>query len=393
MTNVTGLIGNAALGESSAGESLAASYELGFSGSDRLTLGLEEELILVDPVSFEPADEIELVLEAVEGARFEAEFRSSQVELVMPVSLGAADLGRELALARTTLVAALEGRVRLMAAGTHPVSTRAVRITDRPRYRRIASEYSWVTRRGMPSGLHVHVGLGDPDEALAIYNAARGYLPELAALAANSPFFEGGDAGLVSSRLKLVEDLPRAGIPPAFASWRELAGFVSWGAAAKLFPDLTYLWWDLRPRPDLGTLEFRVADAQTPVEHTVALVAVCQSLVASLRLRYREGGSLPAHPSHVIAENRWRAVRDGLEGEFVDPVTGESEPARARIAGLLLELEPFAAELGCTAELDCAWPLLVRNGANRQRDLAAGRGLPELLRWLTDETERSVIQP
>jgi glutamate---cysteine ligase / carboxylate-amine ligase len=168
---------------------------------------------------------------------------------------------------------------------------------------------------------------------------------------------------------------------------------VSWGAAAKLFPDLTYLWWDLRPRPDLGTLEFRVADAQTPVEHTVALVAVCQSLVASLRLRYREGGSLPAHPSHVIAENRWRAVRDGLEGEFVDPVTGESEPARARIAGLLLELEPFAAELGYTAELDCAWPLLVRNGANRQRDLAAGRGLPELLRWLTDETERSVIQP
>ena len=92
----------------------------------------------------------------------------------------------------------------------------------------------------------------------------------------------------------------------------------------------------------------------------------------------------------MIAENRWRAVRDGLEGELVDPVTGESEPARARIAGLLLELEPFAAELGCAAELDCAWPLLVRNGANRQRELAAGRGLPGLLGWLADETERAV---
>jgi glutamate---cysteine ligase / carboxylate-amine ligase len=391
MTNVEGLFGNVALEESSAGESLAASYEQGFSGSDLLTLGLEEELILVDPVSFEPAEEIELVLSSVSGTRFEAEFRSSQVELVMPVSLSAGDLSRELSLARATLVEALDGRVRLMAAGTHPAATRAVRITDRPRYRRIASEYPWVTRRGMPSGLHVHVGIGDADEALAIYNAARSYLPEMAALGANSPFFEGGDAGLASTRLKLVEDLPRAAIPPAFASWGELAGFVSWGAAAKLFPDLTYLWWDLRPRPDLGTIEFRIADAQTPVEHSAALVAICQSLIALLRLRYRESGHLPVQPSHIISENRWRAVRDGLDGEFVDPVTGESEPARARIAGLLRELEPFAADLGCSAELDCAWPLLVRNGANRQRELAAGRGLPELLRWLADETERSII--
>ena len=114
-------------------------------------------------------------------------------------------------------------------------------------------------------------------------------------------------------------------------------------------PTSPILWWDLRPRPDLGTIEFRVADAQTPVEHCTALVAICQSLIAALRLRYRESGSLPVQPSHVIAENRWRAVRDGLDGELVDPVTGESEPARARIAGLLLELEPFAAELGCSA--------------------------------------------
>ncbi|HEX4521264.1 MAG TPA: YbdK family carboxylate-amine ligase [Gaiellaceae bacterium] len=373
------------------GEALAASYQGGFSGSDLLTLGLEEELILVDPVSLEPAEEIELLLGAVSGTRFEAELRTSQVELVMPVSLSAADLAHELALARATLVEGLDGRVRLLAAGTHPVATGAVRITDRPRYRRIASEYGWVTRRGMPSGLHVHVGIGDADEAIAIYNAARGYLPELAALGANSPFFEAGDSSLASSRLKLVEDLPRAGIPPSFASWRELAGFVSWGAAAKLFPDLTYLWWDLRPRPDLGTIEFRVADAQTPVEHTAALVAICQSLVASLRLRYRESGQLPTHPTHVIAENRWRAVRDGLEGELVDPLTGEPEPARARIAGMLRELEPFAAELGCAAELECAWPMLVRNGANRQREIAAGRGLPGLLAWLVDETERSSL--
>ncbi len=388
MYRVAGLVENAALGEGPAGEALAATWERGFSGGDLLTLGLEEELILVDPFSLEPADEIEVILEQTADARFQAEFRTSQLELVMPVSLSASELRSQLALARGTLVAALGGRVRLLAAGTHPASLRPIRITDRPRYRRIADDYSWGVRRGVPSGLHVHVGIGDPDEALAIYNAARAYLPELAALSANSPFFEGADSRLASSRLKLVEDMPRAGIPPAFPSWAELAGFVSWGAASGLFPDLTYLWWDLRPRPDLGTIEFRIADAQTSIEHSIALVAICQSLVAMLRLRQRANEQRPVVPAHMIAENRWRAVRDGLDGELVDPATGEAEPIRARIAQLLLELEPYAAELGCDAELELAWPMLVRNGAVRQREIAASRDLDGLVGWLADETER-----
>src|SRR5204862_6753557 len=122
----------------------------------------------------------------------------------------------------------------------------------------------------------------DPCEALAVYNAARSYLPELAALTANSPFFEGCDSGLASARLKLTEDLPRSGIPPAFASWRQLAEFAAWGARAGLFADLAYLWWDLRPRPDHGTLEFRIADVQTRLEEAATVAAFCQALVATL---------------------------------------------------------------------------------------------------------------
>ena len=356
--------------------------------ADALTLGAEEELILVDPVTLEPVEEIEAVLDRA-GAHVQPELRAAQVELVTPVCATVTELGRELRSARARLVAGLGGSIRLLAAGTHPTGAGPYAITDRPRYRGIAREYGWALRRGLPSGLHVHVGLGDPDEALAVYNAARSYLPELAALTANSPFFEGSDSTLASSRLKLVEDLPRAAVPPAFATWEELASFVAWGSAGGLFPDLTYLWWDLRPRPDLGTIEFRVADAQTRHEDATAIAALVQCLVAALRLRRRAGERLAVLPEHVIAENRWRAVRDGLDAELVDGRTGAPEPVRDRLARLVLELEPYADELGCDAELAGVWPLVGRNGAIRQREVAAASGPRGLLEHLVAETERA----
>jgi carboxylate-amine ligase len=375
-------------------EALAAAFERGYSsGSDLITLGLEEELILVDPVTYEPANEIESLLASTTDPRIIAEFRAAQVELVMPVSVTVAALRSELAGARASLIEALDGRVRAIGTGTHPTYTRPPEITDRPRYKRIALEHPWVIRRAIPSGLHVHVGLGDADEALAVYNAVRSYLPDLAALTANSPYFEGEDTRLASTRIKLVEDHPRHGIPPAFASWRELAGFVTWGAAGGLFDNVTFLWWDLRLRPDLGTMEFRIADSQTSVDGSAAYAAICQCLVASLRLRHRAGERLPAHPSFLISENRWRALADGLEAVLVDPDTGAAEPARSRLARLLLELEPYAAELGCSAELDLAWPMLVRNGAIRQREIVAERGIDGLLPWLADETEETSARP
>jgi glutamate---cysteine ligase / carboxylate-amine ligase len=386
---LVGLPGSATPAPAATGvEALTADYVVGFSRGGGATIGLEEELILVDPATLWPVDAIEPVLEAIADRRFEAEFRAAQLELVMPVSLNVGAVVAELGRARAHAVAALGGRVRLLAAGTHPAAAGEVFVTDRPRYRKIASDYRWGTRRGLPSGLHVHVGVGDPDEALAVYNAARSALPEIAALAANSPFFEGLDASVASSRLKLVEDLPRNGIPPALGSWRELAEYVSWAATGGIFPDLGYLWWDLRPRPDLGTIEFRVADAQTSVEETAAIAAVCQSLVACLGTRFRAGDFLPVHPAHVLAENRWRAIRDGVEGELVDADTGTAEPTRHRLGRLLVELEPYASELGCADELELAWGMLARNGAVRQREIAADRGVRGLLLWLAGRTER-----
>ena len=283
----------------------------------------------------------------------------------------------------------IAGRLRLLAVGTHPLTTLPSGVTDRDRFRGIAAEAAWATRRGQPSGLHVHVGVGDPQEALAVYNAARSYLPELAALAANSPFFEGHPSGLASTRLKLSEDLPRSGIPPAFNSWQGLAEFVVWAARGRLFPDLSYLWWDLRPRPDYGTLELRIADAQTTPGDAAAVAAVWQTLVAALADRFKRGEPLPVHETYRLSENRWRALRDGVDGELVDPATGRVEPTRGRIGRLLRELAPYADELGCVDQLAHAWSLLSENGANRQRKVAAQHGPGSLLEWLADASECS----
>jgi carboxylate-amine ligase len=370
-------------------ERLTLEYECGFSNEPSLTVGLEEELILVEPRSLLPVNGVEWALTRVRGdRRFQAELRAAQVELVTQAYATVTETCRALADARARLVDELRGRVRLVAVGTHPSSTRGIVITDRERYRQIANDYPWAARRGLPSGLHVHVGVGDPSEALAIYNSARSYLPELAALATNSPFFEGTDTGLASARLKLTEDLPRSGIPPAFDSWSELARFVDWGRRGGLFPDLSYLWWDLRPRPDYGTLEFRIADAQTRLADTAGVAAFCQALVSLLRARYRCGEPLPAHATEVLSENRWRALRDGVNGMLVDPDTGMAEPTRDRLRRLLAELEPHAAGLGGSAELAHAGSLLVGNGADRQRAIVDEHGTEGLLESLVSETER-----
>jgi carboxylate-amine ligase len=367
-------------------EAFEARFREGFTRSDIPSVGLEEELVLVDCESFEPVEAVDWALDLMEEKCFVPELRAAQIEVALPPAVTVGGLVAGLERSRTHLVERLNGRVRVLAAGGHPTLSRPICVTDRPRYVGIGRDHAWAMRRGLPCGLHVHVAVGDAETALAVYNAARAYLPELAAIAANSPFFEGTDSGLASSRLKITEDLPRSGVPPAFGSWRELAEFVSWGSVGGLFHDLTYLWWDLRLRPEYGTLEFRIADAQASPEVSGAVAAVCQSLVSAL-VESVTSGEVPVHPTHVLSENRWRAVRDGLEAVLVDPVSGLPEPARHRVARLLLELEPHAEKLGCASELAHAWPLLSCNGAESQRAVAADRGMSGLLEWLVERTE------
>jgi len=368
----------------------AATAAAAFEHDQPFTIGIEEELFLIDRETLELAPVAEEVLPLLTNdGRFARELRPSQLETVTRVCTTAGDACRELALARRDLATAAGDRYRMLASGTHPFSRTWGGVTNGARYKEIADEYTWAAQRSLACGLHVHVAVTGAERALAVYNALRSYLPELAALGANSPYFEGRDIGMSSIRPKLNDAFPRSGVPPSFSTWDELIRFIDWGRTGGLFPDPTHFWWELRPHLVHGTIEIRVADTQTQVADATAIVAVVHSLVAFLADRYDADASMPVHPTHWIDENAWRAHRYGVRGWFVDRDTGRQEPARERISKLLAHLQPYARELGSREELEAARVLLAGNGADRQRYVCRREGLRGLVAWLARETESS----
>jgi glutamate---cysteine ligase / carboxylate-amine ligase len=370
----------------------AEALEAAFERTTSFTVGVEEELMLVDPDCYDLAPAIDEVLPLVEGdPRFTSELRSSQLEIVTPVCTSAAEACGELAAARRLLMGLLVHRYRLLSAGTHPTSSEWGAVTERDRYRQIADEYTWAALRSLACGLHVHVAVPGADRALAVFNALRGLVPELAALGANSPFFEGRDTGMSSIRPKLNELFPRSGVPPALGSWAELADYLDWARTGGLFPDATHLWWELRPHPEHGTIELRAVDSQTRVEDAGGIVALYQALAAWLADRFDAGEELPAPPTPRVVENSWRAYRYGVRGWLVDLETGQAEPTRDRLARLLDEVEPYAERLGSRAQLDAVRTLLAGNGADRQRYVEEREGLEGVPGYLVGETEASAL--
>lgn len=325
---------------------------------------------------------VDLALEAVGGdPRFKRELPATQLEIVLPPTRTVAETVDALAAARADLSSAAAGRFLLAGTGTHPTAAPAGPLNAGERYATIEGEYGLIAARQQLGALQVHVATGGADRGLAIYNALRGHLPEIAALAANSPFHDGADTGLASFRPKVAEGLPRQGVPPVLASWEEYSEALAWTArAGALGPGMW--WWELRPHPALGTLELRVPDTQTTVGEAAGVIAFAQCLVAWLGARHDDGEQLPAHRRWRIEQNRWSANRFGVEGELADLDSGERLPARERIGALLDELAPVAGRLGCAAELEGARALLDCNGAMRQRRAAAESSIAELPGWL-----------
>ena len=276
--------------------------------------------------------------------------------------------------------------IALLGCGTHPTASTPGRITDGERYRAIAADNPWAARCMLTCGLHVHVALVDGDRALAIYNALRSFLPEIGALAANSPYWGRRHTGIASTRLQLNRSLVRNGVPPAFESWQAYAELVEWGVASGTMPDPSYQWWDLRLHPALGTIEVRVCDAQTELAETVALVALVQALTVWLAERYDAGERLPFHDGGRIAESLWLGMRTGAPGELANLDTGTREPTVERISRLVDALEPTARELGTDDRLAGLPGLAATRGADRQEGVAGDQGLDGLVDWLARRT-------
>jgi glutamate---cysteine ligase / carboxylate-amine ligase len=339
------------------------SLRAAFEEPGPITVGLEEELMLLD------AETLDLAPHATEvigdDPRFKLEMPAAQVEIVTAPHPSVSAAAGELARARADLATAVDGRFRLAGAGAHPFASGSGPLNPGPRYEAIEAEYASVARRQLVFGLHVHVAIRGADRALAVYNALRSYLPELAALAANAPFYEGRDSGLASVRSRISGLLPRQGVPPALESFDAYAEALRWCG----FDDPRQWWWELRLHPVFGTVEVRVPDTQRTVAETAAIAEVVYALVTHLADHHDAGEALLVADSWRIDQNRWSACRHGLDGDLIDLVTGARRPARDRVAALV-------------ERLGVAMP--AGDGAARQREVAGERGLRGLVAWLAD---------
>jgi glutamate---cysteine ligase / carboxylate-amine ligase len=368
---------------------------INFGQSAPFSLGVEEEFQLLHEESYELVSRFDEVAEAAaHERRIRAELLQSVIEVATHVAGSVAEAIEDARGLRATLRdAAAERGAVIASAGTHPFSRwEHQEVTDRERYRALMEEMRWVAEREVIFGLHVHVGLASADEAIAVLNGLRTYLPELLALSANSPFWLGRDTGLASTRTKLFEAFPRSGLPPAFGSFEEFELLVERGVRSGSFPDYTHIWWDARPHPKLGTLEVRICDAQTRLESVTGLVALVQSLVATLAEDFERGAKPQVQPVTLVAENKWRAARDGLGGKLIDLERDEERPAREAVLALVERVEPAAARVGCREELAEVERLVERGtGADEQRRVYEETGsLLAVAQWLAEETVAEV---
>jgi len=357
-----------------------------FDTVEPFTVGLEEEVMLLDPDTLDLSECAPALLRRLgDGpSPFKLELPASQIELVTPPRRSVPDAIADLGAARGELLVAAAGLVRPAVAGAHPFSTAEGALNRGPRYERAAAEYGWVARRQLVCALQVHVAVGGAARTLAVYNALREELPALAALAANAPLRGGHDTELASVRPLISGLLPRQGVPPVLASWDEFADNLRWGAAAGAIPEPGFWWWELRPHPRFGTLELRVPDAQTTLADATAVAAVAHALIVELAERHDAGDLGPAMPTWRIEENRWSACRHGMEGTLADLRSGEPVPTQEHVDALLDRLEPVAERIGGDDALAEARRLARRNGASRQRAVAVERGPRGLARWLAD---------
>ena len=351
-----------------------------------LLIGIEEELMVLDAATLDLAPRAAELLVRLDGdPRFKLELPAAQIEIVTTPEATVAGAAHQLALARAVLAAAGGPQLRLASAGTHPFASPLGVLNAGERYDATRRKYGQTAARQLVFGLHVHVSVGHAAAAVAVHDALRSYLPEIAALGAGAPFHDGRDTGFASIRPAIAALLPRQGVPPPLHTVDEYAADLEWGLRAGALTSPREWWWALRLHPALGTLEVRVPDAQATVAESAAIAAIVHALVASLAARHLGGEALPVAPSWRIEENRWSACRFGVAGEMADLETGRREPTAERLLALLDALAGDARRLGCSGAFDTARAMIEAGGpAAAQRSVAGRAGLHGVVDWLAD---------
>ncbi|HVD86824.1 MAG TPA: YbdK family carboxylate-amine ligase [Solirubrobacterales bacterium] len=361
-------------------EGEAARNEHNFGSSTPLTIGVEEELLLVSP-SCGLVAAGEQVLEEIDDdhrTSVSTEIFATQIELKTGVCLDAEQAARELTEVRHAVAGI---GARLMGSGLYPDEAGEPELVERARYEAVKRDLSSLLATP-PCGLHVHVGVPDPETAIAVANAMRHHLPLLAALTANSPFREGADTGLASARAAAVRSYPRFELPRAFRDYEDFLRVAEQLIAAAGVADYTYIWWDVRPHPNLGTVEVRGMDVQPTAEENAAIAALIQALAA----KEIDRPGAPGLIREAIEESYFQAERYGLKARLmIDDKTAALATEVARRT--LEEARPYAEQLGGAGALEEIERIVSEgNGADRQRRVHEEGGMQALLEHLVERT-------
>jgi glutamate---cysteine ligase / carboxylate-amine ligase len=333
------------------------------------SLGIEEELMILDAQSFELVNAIEALLEPAPAGDIKPELMESVLEISTDPCDDVTEAGRQLRALRGQVVETAASKdLAIGSAGTHPFAMwEDQRIVARPRYRDLISALRFVARQELIFGMHVHVGLDNPDKAIHVANGMCVHVPVLLGLSANSPFWRADTTGMASTRTPIFRAFPRVGIPPHYEDWEDYERRIEFMIRAGVIEDYTYLWHDVRPHPKFGTVEVRVMDSQTHIEHSLGLAALIQAMARELAEHYEAGKRLSPYPFEMLDENKWLAARHGLEGELVDLPSSDRVPTRALARRLIDRMREHCEDLGSLSELEAVEDLLARgNGAARQ---------------------------
>ena len=354
----------------------------GFEAGQDLTVAVEEEFAILDSSTHGLVNRFEEFAEAAVGTDLEGHLVGELIASEVEVRTGRCETFGEAAakmVERRRQLLELASRLdaALCGTGTHPWSPwQEQRIIDTPHYRRNDEILRYVVWRNNSFGLHVHVGIRGADRAIAVTNALRSFLPELLAFSASSPFVEGVYTYLHSARTEIFTRMfPRCGVPDVFADWTAYERYVRFLYDTGSITEHTQIWWSVRPHLAFPTVEIRICDGQPELAEAQALAALLYGLTARIARAVDEGEPLPAHASHLIEENLWRAIRHGLSESFIDLEKREVLATRKRIEQLLEWISPVADELGISSYLTVP----ERNAAERQIALCeAGESLESI---------------
>lgn len=357
------------------------------------TIGIEEEYQIIDPETRELTSYISEMLD--KGAlvfrdQVKPEFLQSQIEVGSYVCRNIKEARREVTRLRSMVAdIAYKNNRKIVAAGTHPFSRWTDQIvTDRDRYKGLEQDLQLIARRLLIFGMHVHIGIPDPDLRIDVMNQMTYFVPHIFALSTSSPFWLGYPTGLKSYRSVIFEDLPRTGLPQYFDSAQEYDRFVRTLIKTNCIEEPTKIWWDIRPHPKFPTLEFRMCDCTTKIDEVISIAALIQAVVVKLVQLRKNNQSWRLYRHALVAENKWRATKDGIDGKLIDFGKEEEVPLRLLMEELLEIIDDVLDKLGTRHEVEYIRTIL-KEGSSADRQLRVYRetnSLEAVVDSLAEET-------